>query len=190
MTTSLKTFEYEIVSQLAVLLLVLALYNSSLKTGHTPADEIVKVARIDSHDDLNSSLKKDEKIKVFGKGSYDKKGLKFSFEFQAIKENDGSVRGSIVYRGYDEFRADISCIIITGKYLAIGGVITQVGRPPTSESQIAVGQSFQLTFRDNGNGTGKPSDQCSYLSYGYGINCAYANQAVPLHLKGNIIIKK
>jgi len=126
-----------------------------------------------------------------GGGTTEEVGEKSTFVFNAIKKNDGTVNGHLVYqfRGDNSsFKMKLDCLTIVGNNAIMSGVITQIegdNLPPS----FFVGQRAEFQVEDNGEGGDDPPDLISDLIIFPGANCGLRAPTPYLPIDGNIQVQ-
>jgi len=125
---------------------------------------------------------------VNGGGTTEERGLKSTFVFNAVSNNQGT-HGHLVYqfRGGDiSIHMDLDCLNINGNRATLSGTVSSVSGT-NIPGFIFVGQRASFTVEDNGNGGN--NDKISDLILFGGASCAN-NWSTYLFIQGNISIKE
>ena len=125
---------------------------------------------------------------VHGGGTAMELGEKSTFSFNAVQEDDGTVKGHLVYhvRGADiSFEMDIDCMTITGNRATLSGTVTSVS--DNAPWFLFVGAHGAFSEEDNGQGNNAAPDRFSDVLFpGF---CS-ANYVTYIPISGNIQVKE
>ncbi len=115
---------------------------------------------------------------------------KSTFTFNAIRHNNGTVNGHLVYQfrlGDFGIHMSIDCLNIIDNQATLSGTVTHVsGTPPAF---IFVGQKAVFKVEDNGQGGGAPPDLISDVFLFAGATCNNPFPVVYLPVDGNIQVR-
>jgi hypothetical protein len=125
-----------------------------------------------------------------GGGTTIELGAKSTFVFNAVKHQDGSVNGHLVYhfRFLDiSIHMKLDCLNIVGNTAEMAGVVTKVNgdAPPF----IFVGQRGEFAATDNGEGGDSPPDLISDLFLFPAANCGGFIATPYLPIDGNVQVE-
>ncbi len=126
-----------------------------------------------------------------GGGTTEEFGEKSTFGFSAIKKNDGTVNGHLVYHfrgGNISIKMDIDCLTIDGNNAIMSGVVTQVDGDNVP-AFIFVGQRAEFQVEDNGEGGDDPPDLFSNINLGPNASCNLIAPLPYLPIDGNIQVQ-
>lgn len=129
-----------------------------------------------------------QEIKVTGKGFYTEINEEtVSFTIHALRKTNGEVSGNVSFTSSSlDFGGDVECVNLVEGKLVVTGVIKQLNKNTRSFAYIGI--MYQLTFEDNGDGTGATADRMSGISVGAPFSCDAFNLATPNEIQGNITI--
>ena len=141
----------------------------------------------------NSSLKAPDILeRASGGGSAVEFERRSTFTFSAVKESDGSVIGTMVYKFRDfdlDFSVlmDIDCLTVEGNRARVSGLITRISANTPLPPFIGVGTRGVFEVVDNGNGGADSPDRYSDFHFFEATCSDVLTPYIPLD--GNIVVK-